>query len=104
VSDLAVQPGVDPATLYWRGECCIDSLGERREALQRALEDGLPVVIDVSEVARIDTAGLQLLLAFVLDMRRNGRAVKCVAASAPVLQGARLAGICELLGLESAES
>jgi ABC-type transporter Mla MlaB component len=102
VTDLPVQRGVDPATLYWRGECCIESLSERREELQRALEDGLPVEIDVSEVARIDTAGLQLLLAFVLDMRRNGRSAKCVAASAPVLQGARLAGISDFLGLPSA--
>jgi ABC-type transporter Mla MlaB component len=102
VTDLPVQRGLDPSTLHWRGECCIESLTERREELLRALEDGLPAVIDVSEVVRIDTAGLQLLLAFVLDMRRNGRAVKWVAASAPVLQGARLAGMCELLGLPSA--
>jgi ABC-type transporter Mla MlaB component len=102
VIDLRDDSGAESSTLHWRGECCIDSLTERREELLRALEDGLPVAIDLSEVARIDTAGLQLLLAFVLDMRRNGRAVKCVAASAPVLQGARLAGICELLGLPSA--
>jgi anti-anti-sigma factor len=102
VTDLSVQSAARSATLHWRGECCIESLGERREQLLRALEDGLPVILDLSDVTRIDTAGLQLLLVFVLDMRRNGRAMQCVAASAPVLQGARLAGICELLGLPSA--
>jgi anti-anti-sigma factor len=102
VKELPVQSGEGATTLLWRGECCVESLTDRREVLLRALEDGQPVVIDVSEVARIDTAGLQLLLAFVLDMRRNGRSVTCVGASPPVLQGARLAGLCELLGLPSA--
>jgi phospholipid transport system transporter-binding protein len=102
VTDPFVQSDAGSATLYWRGECCIESLAERREQLLRALEDGLPVMLDLSDVTRIDTAGLQLLLVFVLDMRRNGRDVRCAAASEPVYQGARLAGIRELLGLPSA--
>jgi phospholipid transport system transporter-binding protein len=99
VTDLPPQRAGTTATLYWRGECCIESLAERREELQRALENGLAVAIDVSDVSRIDTAGLQLLLAFMLDMRRNGLSATCIAPSEPLRAGARIAGITDLLGL-----
>jgi anti-anti-sigma regulatory factor len=99
VSDLPVQSGRDSVRIQWTGECCIDSLSERREELLRALEDGVPVVLDTSGVSRIDTAGLQLLLSFVLTMQRDRRPVTCAAASAAVIEGARLAGLGELLGL-----
>jgi anti-anti-sigma regulatory factor len=72
---------------------------ERREEMLRALADGRSVVFDLSAVSRIDTAGLQLLLTFVLNMRSEGRAVTYCGASAPVLQGARLAGLSVKLEL-----
>lgn len=99
VTEQAVQTGSVSAKLALRGECCIDSLSERREALLRAVEDGLPIVVDVSGVTRIDTAGLQLLLAFVLDMRRQGRSVTWSSVPSVLSDGARLAGIGALLGV-----
>jgi ABC-type transporter Mla MlaB component len=50
-------------------------------------------------VSRIDTAGLQLLLSFVLDMQRRGRNVLLRDAPEAVLQSARVAGIAQLLGV-----
>jgi anti-anti-sigma regulatory factor len=81
------------------GECCIESLTERREQLLRAFEDGLPVVIDMSGVSRIDTAGLQLVLSFVVAMRGEGRRISYDGVSAPVREAARLAGVGALLGV-----
>ncbi|MET0391143.1 MAG: STAS domain-containing protein [Polyangiales bacterium] len=60
---------------------------------------GQPVEIDLSGVSRIDTAGVQLLLGFVLDMRRRGRNVVLLRASEPVLHAAQLAGVGSSLGL-----
>jgi anti-anti-sigma factor len=99
VADQAVQSRGESAKLTLHGECCIESLTERREQLLRTLEDGLPVVIDMSDVSRIDTAGLQLMLAFVVGMRGEGRGVSYAAVSQPVREAARLAGMGALLGL-----
>jgi anti-anti-sigma regulatory factor len=65
----------------------------------RALEDGAAVELDLSEVTRMDTAGLQLILVFVSDMKRQGRGVSVLAASETVKQCAMSAGVTELLGL-----
>lgn len=87
--------------LEWRGECCIDSLESPRQQLLRALGDkaSLAVHLDLSGVTRIDTAGLQMLLAFVLEMRRQNRPLALLRPSEILAQSARLAGLSELLGL-----
>lgn len=72
---------------------------ERREQLLRAFEDGLPVVLDLSGVSRIDTAGLQLVLAFVVAMRGEGRRVSYDGVSRAVQDAARFAGVGALLGI-----
>jgi ABC-type transporter Mla MlaB component len=99
VTDPSVQSHSESAKLTLHGECCIESLAERREELLRSLEDGLPVVIDMSGVSRIDTAGLQLVLAFVVGMRGEGRGVSYAGVSQPVREAARLAGVSALLGM-----
>jgi hypothetical protein len=45
---------------------------------------------------------LQLLLAFVLEMRGRGRQLLLTKPSENFSQGARLAGLYELLGLQNA--
>ena len=100
MTDLSVPSTTDRQAVRLHGEVSIEALSERREELLRALEDGLPVALDLSAVERIDTAGLQLVTAFVLDMRRSGREVR-VAASAAVQKSARLAGLSALLGLSA---
>jgi ABC-type transporter Mla MlaB component len=65
----------------------------------RALEDGLPIVLDMSGISRIDTAGLQLVLAFVVGMRGEGRSVSYDGVSQAVRESARLAGVGALLGI-----
>ncbi len=66
-------------------------LGER-------LDDSSPVQIDGSAVERSDTATLQLLVAFVRDLRAEGRPVEWVGCSAALRRGA------SSLGLEGALS
>ena len=83
------------------GDCCIDSterLTEQHEQMLRALEDGAKVELDLAGISRIDTAGLQLVLTFVLEMKRQGRDVAIAAVSEAVKQSAKSSGVTELLG------
>jgi ABC-type transporter Mla MlaB component len=99
VPSLPVQAPVESAKLALTGDCCIEGLNPHHELLLRALEDGASVDLDLSEVSRMDTAGLQLVLAFVLEMKRDGKHVNVSAASDTVKQCAMSAGVVELLGL-----
>lgn len=95
----SVQAPVESAKLALTGNCCIDGLGQHHEQLLRALEDGAAVALDLTEISRMDTAGLQLVLVFVTEMKRQGRGVSVLAASETVKQCAMSAGVTELLGL-----
>jgi len=79
--------------------CCIEGLGQQHEQLLRALEHGTAVELDLTAVSGIDTAGLQMLLAFVLESKRQGQGVSIRAASETVKKCAMSAGVTELLGL-----
>lgn len=57
------------------------------------------VRIDGSAVERIDTAGLQLLLAFVRHQSGRGKSVRWTAASPELLRGSQVLGLGDLLGL-----
>lgn len=88
-----------PVKLVLSGNCCIDGLGAHHEQLLQALEDGAAVELDLKEVSRMDTAGLQLLLVFVTAMKRQGSDVSILDASEAVKQCATSAGVAEQLRL-----
>lgn len=87
--------------MAWHGECCIDSVSERKGELVQLLAADADVGMDLSAVSRIDTAGLQLLAAFVLELGRRGHLVHWRGVSAGVAEAARIAGLAEVLGLGS---
>jgi phospholipid transport system transporter-binding protein len=76
-------------------ECTAAEAASLKAALVRRLEEPRPVSLEVGSLQRIDTAGLQLLAAFVRDRRTTGRRVEW-RGRAPALDAA--AG---LLGLRS---
>lgn len=92
-------PSVQAVKLTLSGDCCIDGLSQHHELLLRALEDGTGIDLDLSKISRMDTAGLQLLLVFVIEMKRQNRALHVSAVSEIVKQCATSAGVVELLGL-----
>ncbi|MEO6366858.1 MAG: STAS domain-containing protein [Steroidobacteraceae bacterium] len=57
------------------------------------------VIIDGSQVEHIDTAGLQLLVAFAQAQAKAGRALQWSGASDPLLRGSRRLGVDALLGI-----
>ena len=67
----------------------------------RVVSAGRPIQLDAREVARIDTAGLQLLVAFAMEARRRGLAFEWRGASDTVRQAVRLTNLSGVLELAS---
>ena len=57
------------------------------------------VLLDGSAVDRIDTAGLQMLVAFAKYHAASGKRMQWIAASPELQRGSRLLGLDEALGL-----
>lgn len=70
-----------------------------RNRLQKALAAGRPVRLDTAKLSRIDTAALQLLVAFVREMRANGFDVAWRQPGAALYEAAQLLGLGEALAL-----
>jgi anti-anti-sigma regulatory factor len=67
--------------------------------LAERLDESGTVRIDAGAVERIDTATLQLLAAFVRDLRVDARAVEWVACSTVLRRAARSLGLAGALDL-----
>jgi anti-anti-sigma regulatory factor len=63
---------------------------------------GDPVVVDGSGVERVDTAGLQLLVALARRQRQAGRRLEWKAASPELRKCGERLGLVEALGLSAA--
>jgi ABC-type transporter Mla MlaB component len=87
---------ISPTTLRLRGRATIDHTGAMYRALEAMLPVPEPVVLELDGLEELDTAGLQLLLAFVLE---RGRDHVDLRGWTP-LQRSRLqlAGMTEILG------
>jgi ABC-type transporter Mla MlaB component len=62
--------------------------------------DSGPVIVDGTRVEQVDTAGLQLLVAFAQAQARAGRTLQWTGVSEPLLRGSRRLGTDALLGLD----
>ena len=67
--------------------------------LQSALAARQPVVLDATQVERVDTAGLQILCAFVRDAVASGMAVQWQQPSLALRNAARLLNVSACLTL-----
>jgi anti-anti-sigma regulatory factor len=74
-------------------DCTIAQAGAIKKRLARVLGKPAPVTLDLSDVRRIDTAGLQVLAAFIRERRAAGRGVQCQGASESFLITANLLGL-----------
>jgi ABC-type transporter Mla MlaB component len=68
-------------------QCTLAEAESLKGALIRLLEEPRPVVVEIAALRRVDTAGLQLLAAFVRDRRAAGRQVEW-RGRAPALDAA----------------
>jgi anti-anti-sigma regulatory factor len=94
------QPVEKPSTiLALTAEYLVASASALKESLASLLDEPRPITLDITALQRIDTAGLQVLTAFVRERAAHGRAVEW-QGTAPALTGAaHLLGLTALLRL-----
>lgn len=68
--------------------------------LNNALEKDLPVVLISDKVERADTAGFQLIYAFIHELEQNGHKVSWQKPSQQLLQISEILGMSQHLNLE----
>ena len=101
----AVSPRAAESRAYEAGsltlavECTVAEADALKSELARRLDESGPVTVDVSALQRIDTAGLQLLAAFVRDRRNAGRTVDWRGRASALEAAAGLLGLNDMLEL-----
>jgi ABC-type transporter Mla MlaB component len=89
----------EDGALTLTAECTVAEAESLKAELARRLPATEPVTVDVSALQRIDTAGLQLLAAFVRDRRTAGRAVQWRGQACALEAAAGLLGLNDMLEL-----
>jgi len=79
----------------------IEHVADLRSSLATQFENAEPVVLTGDRVARVHTAGLQLLHAFVRDRALAGRITTITLPSAALIDAANVLALAEGLGLAS---
>lgn len=97
----AAAPAAKPVatTLTLANECLVSQAATLKEELSALVEEPQTVTLDVSSLQRIDTAGLQVITAFVRDRGAHGRAVVWQGTAPVLTTAAQLLGLTSLLGL-----
>jgi len=83
-------------------QCTIRDATQLLGQLTLHLDHAAPVYIDAAGVERIDTAALQLLVAFLSDRRARRRAVVWLECSEAMERAARALGLTAALALSAA--
>ena len=89
----------EDAALTLAAQCTLAEAESLKSELARRLEHSGTVIVDTSALERIDTAGLQLLAAFVRDRRMAGRAVQWRGPAGALESAAALLGLGRMLEL-----
>lgn len=74
-------------------DCTIAQAGELKSRLAKVVSAPGAVTVDLSSVRRIDTAGFQVLAAFIRERHSAGRDVQCKGASEAFTVTANLLGL-----------
>jgi len=77
-------------------ECTIENAPGLQKQLAKMLADRACVTLDFSAVKRCDTAGMQVLAAFIRERREAGREVELASMSENFLATAKLIGLSAL--------
>ena len=88
-----------PGPVVLESSPCIRTIVVLRETLAQVHGEASPVVIDASKVESIDTAALQLLVAFAKSRREQSRDVDLLDPSTVFCETATLLNLSEPLGI-----
>jgi ABC-type transporter Mla MlaB component len=87
------------ATLALTAECLVSGASALKESLAGLLDEPQPVTLDITALQRIDTAGLQVLTAFIRERAGHGRTVEWRGTAPALTSAALLLGLTALLRL-----
>jgi anti-anti-sigma regulatory factor len=87
-----------PIALALPTACTIREGSAVKGELLKLLNNEQTVVLDISAVERVDTAGLQLLCAFVRDRRAHGKRTQWSGSPAAFSEAVELLGLTQVLG------
>lgn len=99
IGTVALSP---EAVLRLPSQCTIRDAAQLLGQLMLRLESSAPVYIDAAKVERIDTAALQLLVAFLADRKARRRAVVWLECSEGLMRAAGALGLTGALSLAAA--
>ena len=91
-------------TVMLQVNCSVRDAAEFRRSLLDVIASETPVIIDATQLERIDTAALQVLAAFVRDRRAQGRGVTWVHVNEVLSEAARTLGLFASLGIPDAHA
>ena len=77
----------------------VSEAGSLKESLAALLDEPLPVTLDIAALQRIDTAGLQVITAFVRERAGHDRTVEWQGTAPVMTTAAQLLGLTTLLRL-----
>ena len=96
-ADAAPPPPVEEKLAVCRNMTIYEARSLKDELLNTAAEASV-IELDLSRVAEIDTAGLQLLMLAEREMRQHGRTLRLAACSPAVQDLVDLYDLAELFG------
>jgi anti-anti-sigma factor len=98
--DIAVTGGMTWARVAVRGELDLSTADELRDALSAQMSSRRSVILDLSEVAFLDSTGLMVVLRAMKDAQANGWSfgIRSLLSEA-ALRTIRVAGVLPLLPL-----
>jgi ABC-type transporter Mla MlaB component len=80
-------------------ECTVSDALSLKERLASLLDEPQAVTLDITALQRIDTAGMQVISAFVRERTGQGRPVEWQGTAPVLATAARLLGLTSLLKL-----
>jgi ABC-type transporter Mla MlaB component len=92
-------PGSDPGVVRLPADCRISAQNALKAELVAALGAGAIAVLDGSDVERVDTAALQLLVIFQRELEARGACVSWRGANGVLNEAAGLLGLAQILKL-----
>jgi ABC-type transporter Mla MlaB component len=93
----ATRRAIVPATAVG-ADCTIEHAPALHKRLGKLLANRACVTLDFSDLQRCDTAGLQVLVAFIRERREGGRPVELKGVQDNFLATAKLLGLGALFG------
>jgi ABC-type transporter Mla MlaB component len=87
------------STLALAAECTVSDAGSLKESLAGLLDEPQAVTLDITALQRIDTAGMQVITAFVRERAGHGRLVEWQGTAPVLATAAHLLGLTSLLKL-----